>query len=55
MYQKGADILTTAKQSDHKSYQTIMEHYIQFYVLEHDEKNSMMATNLSYIKCSFLK
>lgn len=28
MYQKGADIPTIAKQSGHKSHQTIMEHYI---------------------------
>ena len=27
MYQKGADIPTIAKQSGHKSHQTIMEHY----------------------------
>lgn len=29
MYQKGADIPTIAKQSGHKSHQTIMEHYIK--------------------------
>lgn len=29
MYNKGADIPTIAKQSGHKSHQTIMEHYIQ--------------------------
>lgn len=37
MYQKGADIPTIAKQSGHKSHQTIMEHYIQLKTSDVDE------------------
>lgn len=37
MYQKGADIPTIAKQSGHKSHQTIMEHYINVRTEEVDE------------------
>lgn len=37
MYQKGADIPTIAKQSGHKSHQTIMEHYINFHTDDVDE------------------
>jgi integrase/recombinase XerC len=37
MYQKGADIPTIAKQSGHKSHQTIMQHYINVRTDEVDE------------------
>lgn len=37
MYQKGADIPTIAKQSGHKSHQTIMEHYINLRTNDVDE------------------
>ena len=37
MYQKGADIPTIAKQSGHKSHQTIMEHYINLKNSDVDE------------------
>lgn len=37
MYQKGADIPTIAKQSGHKSHQTIMEHYINLKTSDVDE------------------
>ncbi|WP_111441038.1 site-specific integrase [Psychrobacillus insolitus] len=37
MYNKGADIPTIAKQSGHKSHQTIMEHYINLKSSDVDE------------------
>lgn len=37
MYNKGADIPTIAKQSGHKSHQTIMEHYINLKTSDVDE------------------
>lgn len=37
MYQKGADIPTIAKQSGHKSHQTIMQHYINVRTNDVDE------------------
>ena len=37
MYQKGADIPTIAKQSGHKSHQTIMEHYINLKTSDVDD------------------
>lgn len=37
MYKKGADIPTIAKQSGHKSHQTIMEHYINLRTSDVDE------------------
>ncbi|MED0738762.1 MULTISPECIES: site-specific integrase [Aneurinibacillus] len=37
MYQKGADIPTITKQSGHKSYQTIMQHYINVRTDDVDE------------------